>query len=81
MLFGKLNVSLAMFPIGVEQFSEKLKNNFDFLLQPFSLLHLATVSDIERIAGFEEKAFILFASSQLVIPESPTAPKQTEIRD
>jgi CCR4-NOT transcription complex subunit 1 len=80
-LFSKMGITLSMFASVPEELPEKIHNNFDFLLPPFSLSHIAPHSDIDRIAMFDDKAFAAFGNAHLVIPDLPTGLKIPKVKD
>jgi CCR4-NOT transcription complex subunit 1 len=80
-LFSKLGVSLGRFATLPVFFPEKIQNNFDFLLPPFSLTHLASAADAERIATFDENTFAAFVAPHFVIPDTPAVARSSDKRE
>lgn len=80
-LFRRMNVELSMFATIPDLFPDNYQNNFDFLLPPFSLRHMASTADVERICAFDEVAFAQFAMPHIVIPDDPILQEHPEVRD
>lgn len=81
MLFRQMQVDLAMFTSTPDLFPEKCQNNFDFLMPPFSLRHMASAQDVERICMFDEAVFSQFISQHIIIPDAPGASIQPEDKE
>jgi CCR4-NOT transcription complex subunit 1 len=80
-LFVKLNVNISMFASVPEFFPDKIQSNFDFLMPPFSLRHLATPTDAEHIALFDETVFLAFIAPHIIIPDSPVVTRSPDLKE
>lgn len=80
-LFTKFNINISMFTATPHIFPEKTKDNFDFLMAPFSLLHFVAGSAADRLTQFEEATFNSFIQPYIFIPDSPTFSKHPERRE
>jgi len=69
-LFNKLNIDPNSINTMHNLFPECIRNNFDFIIDPFSLSHLCKPDDIERIVNYDELAFMRFVVPFVKIPES-----------
>jgi len=80
-LFKDMNLSISSFQNITPFFPEKTQNNFDFLIAPFSLIHMVSQPDIEKLVLFEEQVFSQFASSYVYMPETPTLHSSPDLRE
>ena len=80
-LFRRMKVELSMFASIPDLFPDKVEGNYDFLLPPFSLKHMSSASDVDRIINFDETAFPQFIASHIVIPDDPVLQEHPEVRD
>ena len=80
-LFSKMGVTISIFAATPHLFPENTKNNFDFLMAPFSLLHFIANSEVERLTAFDESVFQSFVNSYVTVPDSPAFVTNPELRE
>ena len=80
-LMENMHIQISMFVALPSLFPEKVRNNNDYIIAPFSLLHFAQPNEVERILNFEEGAFIKFSMQYIVFPDSPVIRAKPELKD
>ncbi|EAY12589.1 hypothetical protein TVAG_154400 [Trichomonas vaginalis G3] len=78
-IFDKFSVNLSMFDNIPMFFPEKIQNNSDFVMIPFSLSHLSPQTDIDRLTSFDEHFMLSYIKSHVIIPHSDLLTENPEL--
>lgn len=69
-LFSLYNVRCEEFSSIIKPFPKKTIDNFDYVLQPFSLKSMLNEQNIEKLVNFQEQYFLEFVNSLIQIPNT-----------
>lgn len=69
-IFDKFSISLSNFDNIPRYFPSKTTNNSDFLITPFSLKHLISQNEIDKMIALDDNVLMNFISKNLFIPNN-----------
>lgn len=79
-LFQHFNVSLENIHFNDNLFTEKLSDNFDFIVKPFDIFYMFTEMQIKRIVLFDQNLYFCLIRHSLKIPNLPSVKNPLSIK-